>query len=153
MVKKIIYVVLIALSTCLLTGCMKKEMITSNEFKKVLEKNNFIVTDDTESYKMQTTFKKVLNATKENDIYQIDFYEFDSIETAMQIYENQKMIIEGSSTAKSHSSVEAINYDKYEQTSDINYGVVIRVDNILVYSLVRIDHKKEIKSILEEFNY
>lgn len=102
---------------------------------------------------MQTTFKKVLNATKENDIYQIDFYEFDSIETAMQIYENQKMIIEGSSTAKSHSSVEAINYDKYEQTSDINYGVVIRVDNILVYSLVRIDHKKEIKSILEEFNY
>ena len=70
--KKIIYVVLIALSTCLLTGCMKKEMITSNEFKKVLEKNNFIVTDDTESYKMQKKNKKVLNATKENDIYQIN---------------------------------------------------------------------------------
>ena len=151
--KKIIYVVLLALLTCLLTGCMKKDIITSEVFNKVLEKNNFIVTDDTESYEMQTSFKKVLNATKENDIYQVDFYEFDTIETAMQIYENQKMTIEGSSTAKSHTMVEGINYDKYEQTSDINYGVVIRVDNILIYSLVRIEHKEEIKTILKEFNY
>ena len=151
--KKIIYVILLALLTCLLTGCITKEAITSKQFKNTLEKKGYLIVDDTESFQMQTSFKKVLNATKENDIYQIDYYEFDTIETAMQIYDNQKMIIEGSATKSSHTNIESINYDKYEQTSDTNYGVVVRVDNTLIYSLVKVEHKEEIKSILEEFNY
>lgn len=151
--KKRLFAVLLLVSAFLLTGCVTKEVISADTFKTTLESHDFIVTDDTESYQMQTSFNKVLIATKNNDIYQIEFYEFADEDTAIQIYENQKMIIEESSTASSHAMVEAINYDKYEQTSDISYGVVIRVENTLIYSSVNIEHKEEIKSILEELNY
>jgi len=43
---------------------------------------------------MQTTFNKVLVATKNTDIYQVEFYEFENEETAIQIFENQKMIMQ-----------------------------------------------------------
>ena len=151
-IKKLGFVFLL-LSSLLLTGCATKEVITADMFKTTLEKYEFVVEDATESYQMQTTFNKVLVATKNTDIYQVEFYEFENEETAIQIFENQKMIIEEAATAKSHSSVEAVNYDKYEQTSDINYGVVVRVENTLIYSLVNLEHKEEIKEILKELNY
>ena len=151
--KKKILLILLILTSFFLTGCMSKEVINADTFKKVLEENNYEVNDTTESYQMQTTFKKVLIAIKEPEYIQIDFYEFEEEETAIQIYENQKMIIEGSAVSSSHTNVEAINYDKYEQTSDGQYGVVVRVENTVVYALVHKDYKEEVQSVLEKLGY
>lgn len=150
---KLFGIILLLVASLLLTGCTTKEVISAEEFKLVTEEYGYTVQDDTESYQMQTSFEKVLIATKNDDIYQIEYYEFSDEETAIQIYENQKMIIEGTSEVSSHKSIEAMNYDKYEQTSDINYGVVVRVENTLIHAIVNIEHKKEIQEILEKLNY
>lgn len=150
---KLFGIILLLVASLLLTGCATKEVISAEEFKLVTEEYGYTVQDDTESYQMQTSFEKVLIATKNDDIYQIEYYEFSDEETAIQIYENQKMTIEGTSEVSSHKSIEAMNYDKYEQTSDINYGVVVRVENTLIHAIVNIEHKKEIQEILEKLNY
>ena len=150
---KLFGIILLLVASLLLTGCTTKEVISAEDFKFVTEEYGYTVQDDTESYQMQTSFEKVLIATKKDDIYQIEYYEFSDEETAIQIYENQKMTIEGTSEVSSHKSIEAMNYDKYEQTSDINYGVVVRVENTLIHAIVNIEHKKEIQKILEKLNY
>lgn len=150
---KLFGIILLLVASLLLTGCTTKEVISAEDFKFVTEEYGYTVQDDTESYQMQTSFEKVLIATKKDDIYQIEYYEFSDEETAIQIYENQKMTIEGTSEVSSHKSIEAMNYDKYEQTSDINYGVVVRVENTLIHAIVNIEHKKEIQEILEKLNY
>ena len=70
---KLFGIILLLVASLLLTGCTTKEVISAEDFKSVTEEYGYTVQDDTESYQMQTSFEKVLIATKKDDIYQIEY--------------------------------------------------------------------------------
>ncbi len=144
---------LLGITSLLLTGCLSKEVISSDKFTSTLEKYNYEVNDVTESYDMQTSFKKVLHASKQDATHQIEFYIFSDEETAIQMYNNQVMIIENDEDATMTGTVEGTNYNKFTEITSDTYSVAVQVENTLLYTSAEKSYKEEINDILEELGY
>lgn len=137
----------------MITGCNKKP-ITAEEFKTKMKDKKYDVVDITEQYSSSTEFTKVYVAVAENRIFQVEFYQFDSTDSASKAYSTTKDEVEsikGSSSA--NTSVELGNYSKYTLSTNGNYTIISRVEDTMIYVNVDSTYKSKVKDIVEELGY
>ena len=153
MKKKIILLIVLLLSIFTFTGCsINKKVLTKEEFKTKMEDKGYKVTDDSEGYADYEHFKNVSIATK--DDYRIEYYEFDKLDYAKDIYEKSKEELEDENhVAKSTLEVNFGNHQKYEVTASKKYNITMRVDKTMIYVTTEEKYKKEIIEVLKEIGY
>lgn len=151
---KLIFSTFIFIFLFLLTGCMKKEAITSENYQTTMEAKNFTVVEATSQFSNYGYVKKALVALSSDSSYQIEFYELDNEENAKGFYDtNQKQFEENEGEMSYSRKTNIANYSKYVLVSDGYYKVVSRIDNTVVYLNVPEDKKTEVEGILEELGY
>lgn len=135
----------------LLVGCSKKK-ISTEKFRKTLEKDNFVVTDIVKSEK-----NGVLNFSQANDKdnkYQIEFYQFDNNENAKLAFHNLRLDLYSIAVKGSTSgSIERKNYLKFVLTNDDKYYSLSLIDNTLIFAYTSLDNKSELKNIVKKLGY
>lgn len=135
------------------SGC-SKDPITAEQFKTKMEDKNYNIVDITSQYASSPEFIKVYVAVTKDSSYQIEYYKFDSTDSAKKAYESTKNEIENSKgTTSAHTSVSLGNYAKYTLSSDGKYTVVSRVEDTLIYSNTTSTYKDKVKEELDDLGY
>lgn len=135
------------------TGCLKKNLISCDDFTEILKDNSYTVTDISEQYTTYDYIKNVVIA-QSDDGFQIEFYVLESKDSAKKLFNNNlskfESLKEGSST---EVSTNMINYSTYALTSGGYYMYISRVDNTLLYVNVDEQYKSEVKDIVKKLGY
>lgn len=150
-VKKISLIIILIIAVIILTGCGTKA-ISVEEFKTKMEENGFTVSDISEQF--AAIANKTYVASKAEG-YQVEFYEFDSVENATNSFEDNKRLFE---SVKQDSDKETFvntndNVSKYTLESEDRYMLVSKVNNTCIYADINLEYKDELDSILQEINY
>ena len=152
MKKKILLLVILFISIFCLTGCDDRTPLSTKEFTAEMEKKGYTVSDATEQFADYSHIKGVSIASKSG--YHIEFYEIEDVDKAKSVYSNNKNDIESQNNIKQSSiEVNLGNHQKYEETSDGKYSIVIRVEKTMVYAQTDKKYKKEIVEALKEIDY
>ena len=152
MKKKIILISIITL--LLLVGCeLEKKSITSTDFTKVLGDSDYVLTNASKNFENYAQIKEVFLAQNKESTYQIEFYVLDSKESANSFYDNNKKVFESIEGVSTNTELEGNNYQSYKQTKGDKYSVISCVDNTCIYANVDKIYKKEVKEIIEKFDY
>lgn len=134
-----------------LTGCLKKEKITQDVFKNVVETHGLTVIDKSIEFPDKMLLSYLSAANNE---YFIEYYEFDSEENASELYESNKIEIENSKgSSYSQTDLNGLNYQLYTLTSKGKYIFISRIENTILYSEVKEEYKDEIKEITKDLGY
>jgi len=155
--KKIIAAIVSVLLICsvfCMTGCGEKTSITAETFKTTMDASGYTVQDATSQFADYPQITQVYIALGENGAYQIEFYEFDSVESARMMFNGNKSNFEATiidNYSKSSSSL--ANYDRYVLTANEQFKVLSRIDNTLIYINVPVEYKDAVKTVLEQIGY
>jgi len=137
-----------------ITGCEDKKSITVLEFQEKAQEKGYIVQDVKSQFANIDYILNAYIAGKSDYTYQIEFYELDTVENAIEFYQNNKKIFEDSkASTSSSSSVSLKNYSKYSLTTDGKYKVISRIDNTVIYLNVEQQYKNEVKDFLDSIGY
>ncbi len=139
--------VLIVFGIFLLSGCTK---INESKFESVLKEKGYEVTDVTGDY----NFKKVLRAEKEDDVY-IDFYVMDDEDSARDAFDSTRNAIESERKGKlsGYVSLSFKHYQRYSLRTKEKFTYMCRIDDTVVYTQVKPEYRKEVKSIIKDLGY
>lgn len=156
-VKKIvIYVALLVLALAMafcFTGCEPKEVISLEEFKEIAGKRTGTIVDVTEQYSQYPSVKSATVA-KSSDGWQIEFFQLDSDEDAIDMFKyNMKTFEDQKGNISSSSSTEFSNYSTYSMSTDGKYMHICRIDNTFLYLRVDKEYKKAVEAIVEDLGY
>lgn len=149
MMRKTLKIIVAVMVIFILTACGTKKALSDDELKTKLTQIGFDVNEITSS--IEDSNISVVR-TANNKKYQIEYYVFKSEDTAKVAYENNVKMF---SSNKKYAGKETgdDNYNKYVQETDDYYNVVTRVKDTLVYVSVNVDHKRDIKKVLNELGY
>lgn len=140
----------------LLCSCsVNKVAKTSEEFLDFFsnEDLNYYVENITNQFE-NDDIQSVIIAVKLEKEYQIEFLEFNTIEKAMQVYEETKEKIDKLVTnSKGSKEINYENANKYSKKNEDIYSIVSRIDNTIVYSKCSIDDMQEIGNIIKDLGY
>lgn len=140
----------------LLCSCsVNKVAKTSEEFLDFFsnEDLNYYVENITNQFE-NDDIQSVSIAVKLEKEYQIEFLEFNTIEKAMQVYEETKEKIDKLVTnSKGSKEINYENANKYSKKNEDIYSIVSRIDNTIVYSKCSIDDMQEIGNIIKDLGY
>ena len=151
--KNIIFTVFVFFMLFSLTGCGKKTVITTSDFKSKTEKIGFITTDVKYQY---SSYEYVLEATvaQSPDGYQVEFYVLDDVGNATSMFNINRTIFEGyKGNSSSELSSSMSNYSSYTLTSSGYYMHLCRVDNTLLYVKVKDTYKDSVKDLIKDLGY
>ena len=134
-----------------LTGCLKKEKVTQDVFKNVVESYGLTIIDKSIEFPDEKLLS-YLSAT--NNEYFIEYYELDSEENAKDIYNTNKNDIEAFKGSNySQVDLNGLNYQLYKLTANGKYYFISRVENVIIYSEVKSNYKDKIKEITEDLGF
>lgn len=140
----IIFMVLITLS-----ACSEKKELTKDFVLKKASSNGFLITDSTNQIEDENiSYIASLN----NDKYQIEYYIFVNEKTAKEAYKNNKESFDNSSKTKGKEKNND-NYQKYTQKLSDTYNLLLRKDNMLIYSSVNIEYKNDLNKVISDLGY
>lgn len=142
-----VLLVLVALLT--LTACGAKEEISANNFKSIMEKEDFYVTDISDDME-DSNISKVYTAN--NKEFQMEFYVFKTEETAKEAFNSNKKMFNENKEYKGKEKNED-TYDEYIQETGDYYNVLKRVGKTLLYASVNVDYKGDVKSAINKLGY
>lgn len=149
MMRKTLKIIVAVMVVFILTACGTKKALSDDELKTELTQIGFDVNEITSS--IEDSNISVVR-TANNGKYQIEYYVFKSEETAKAAYENNVKMF---SSNKKYVGKETNddNYNKYVQETDDYYNVITRVKDTLVYVSVGVDHKRDVKKVLNKLGY
>ena len=153
--KKIRYLILICfISLFALTGCFTKKEITTKEFIKIVEKENY----QTVNVKDQFNQDEIVNATiarSEKDDYQIEFYELASKKDANSMFLENKGIFENDTEGdnKTHTSMEMANYSTYKVVTNDKFKYLCKVNSTLLFINVDKKYQSEVEKTIKNLGY
>lgn len=131
-----------------------KEPITAEEFKTIMEDDDYIVQDATSQFSNYSYINKIYLAISEDYTYQIEFYELSNEDYAKNFYDNNVEVFKNNAgNSKKNSYVELDKYSKFSQETNNKYQVVSRIENTAIYVNVDDEYKDEVKDILDEIGY
>ena len=149
--KKKLLILLILILTLMTTGCMTRDKLSPHDFKLILEKRGFVVSDKTltQSNQKITSYYIATNSEKK---YNVEHYEINNEMTAQGIYLKYKetMITTG---AQVSTEVNLGNSEKYVDNYNGKYRVASRVANTIIWVDANIEYQEEIKTLLKELGY
>ena len=147
--KKILLFIICIISIFTLTGCVKKKVINTEEFKQAAEKKGYTVHNVKFQYVTYDSIKDATAIMKDND-FQIVFLVFGKTEDAKKMFNNKKDAID----AESSGEVNMINYSTYSVISNDNYYMHLgRVENTLMYTYVPREYEKEAIEFIKSLGY
>ena len=146
--KKIFKILVIVCLVIILSGCGNKKIITGEKFYDVFSKMNYAVNYVTSQVEDES-IKTIITAN--NMKFQIEYFEFDSIDNAKKSFESNKKTFELISSNNKY--INKNNYEKFTQEGKNKYNVVVRVDNTLIYCSANIEYKDQVKKDLDKLGY
>ena len=147
--KKGLKILTLILMIIMLCACSSSNKITKDTLESKLSKLDFITRDVTLEIKDSSISKAIV---ADNNKVQIEFYIFKSKESADNAYNNNKKALEENKDYKVKES-KHVKYTKSVQKTKEFYNVVIKTDDMVIYSAVNINYKKDLKSALRKLGY
>lgn len=155
-VKKAIVAVLILAICFTLCACgaSKKTAITKSEFISKAEDSGLYTQDVTSQF---TNAPELVSATVAGKaegsslLWQVEFYEIDSVEFAKADYNQNKESLDSGSGVS--TSVTKGNYSTFSKTGDGLYKYLCRVDSTFIYASVKEQYMDEVKAFIEKLGY
>lgn len=148
----ILLVAIIGVVILVMSVNKEKTSITAETFKSIMENKGYTILDAKYQFAEYDFVQKVYLAMKEN--YQIEFYEMQDNQNAVDFYNNNVNIAEQSkATSSANTQVNGKNYNKYTLSSNGKYKVISRINNTVVYLNVDTQYKDSVKTILDELGY
>lgn len=145
--------VVLVLLVLLITGCGKKESITSDSFKEIMKDNDFYILDSKEQFSEYDYIKEALIAASSSD-YQVEFYVLQDDKNALAFYKYNKEIFEASKEEFSvYSNVDFDTNNKYTLVTEDKYKVISRIKNTVIYADVDKQYKKDVNKIIKKLGY
>lgn len=143
--------ILLLISIFLLVGCSKKEVITAEQFCKLLEDRHFTVTDVSQSYDN----KLVSHSYETNhEDYYIQFLDFKTTEQTISAFKSNEEDFENkggnATTSKSKSTN---NHSYYIKNADGYYYHLVRVENTVIYIISTSDYKDDTVQFVKDCGY
>ena len=121
--------------------CLMKDTLTPKKFIKIMDDNDFTVSEVAENYSYKTMKKGYI---AKNDDYKIEFYTFDNVSDAVEFY---------GKNAIAFSRYTEMDYEIFYDESDGKYKVVERVENTVFLINVDKKYKKDVEKIIEKLGY
>lgn len=153
MIKKKVLLLLICLLTLFtLTGCAKKKVITTNEFKTIAENYGY-TTEKPQQNNDYDNINETIIASKPSGI-EVKFYILKSSSDAETMFNDNKKFfktLKGNSVTE--SSITISNYLSYSLTSNNKFMYLCKVENTLLYVDVEETYKSEVKDFIKALGY
>lgn len=154
--KKYVSFSLIFLFTLILvTGCADKKELSSDEFESIMIKEEFSVIDNTDNYKELSKVKKVLVATDIDSSFKIEYYVFNDVKNAEELFDKKENKFKNTSSLKKtqYQTYGLGNYSYYSLTTDDYYKVVSRIGKTVVVTDSNVEHKEKLKKVFKKIGY
>lgn len=148
MKKKLQLIVFIGI-TILLCSCKRNSALTEEEFTSITKNHKLTVVDVTEQFESKKQVKGAYVADSGND-YQIEYFVFDSENSAKDMYNKNK---DDFKSTKSNKDKEKESNDTYTTTTSDYFMYISRIENSVLYIKVPISVKEEIQKIIKELKY
>lgn len=151
--KKILLLVICLLTLFTLTGCAKKNVITTNEFKTIAENYGY-TTEKPQQNNDYDNINETIIASKPSGI-QVKFYILKSSSDAETMFNDNKKFFKTlkSNNSVTESSITISNYLSYSLTSNNKYMYLCKVENTLLYVDVEETYKNEVKDFIKALGY
>ena len=138
-----------------ITGCgnnKKKDIISLNDFDKILTDNGFTVSDNMNNYSSVDYIVEAKIAVM--DDIEIEMVKYTTNDYATAVQDNQ---IESFNLLKSTGAHEdkekGSNYYKYVLVSNNRYMINSRVDNTLVFCKTLLENKEKVEKVYSILGY
>lgn len=138
-----------------MTGCSsnkKKDIISLNDFDKILTDNGFTVSDNMSNYSNVDYIVEAKIAVI--DDIEIEMVKYTTNDYAVAVQDNQ---IESFNLLKSTGAHEdkekGSNYYKYVLVSNNRYMINSRVDDTLIFCKTLLENKEKVEEIYSELGY
>lgn len=151
--KKKLLLVLLLIGTLFITGCTTKEKLEPNNFKKIMEKKEFAVVDQTGEVLSEIgNVELSYIATTPDQRYSIEYYSFDGEVSAQGFYAKKQAEL-GSTGSQVYTELNTGNYSKYTMIYNDKFTAISRVSNTAVYVTADKIYEEEIKQLLLDIGY
>ena len=137
------------------TGCGEdklKEVVTIDEFVRVLEDESFVIKDNSSDYSSHSYITNSRKATLGDlEIEMIEYSDSKSAENVLESHiESFKLL---KSTAAHEKESKGDNYHRYFLVSNRMYMISARVENTLIFCKTNLDNKDIVDEIFDELDY
>ena len=151
--KKKILLGILLIGILFITGCTAKEKLEPANFRKIMEKKGFVVTEQTgsiihENSNIELSYK----AETQDQRYVINFYEFDGEVSAQSFYAKKQAEL-GSTGSQVYTELNLGNYSKYTMIYYDRFAAISRVSNTVVYVDTDKNYQEEVKQLLLDIGY
>lgn len=147
--KKILKVVLVVIFLFIFTACANKKVIKEKDAVIKFQENGFFVNDLTDTVE-DSNIVSFLSADNKKVV--IEYYSYKTDAIAQKAYEKNTKLFKSNKKGKAKEEKKD-SYQKYTQTTEDNYNVVIRFSNTLIYSSVDIEYKKDLNKAISKIGY
>lgn len=144
--KKILKIILLFFAIISLTACGTKRELSQKELEKVLNDNEFIVNDLSDSMEDKNIMTVYV---ANNGRYQIECYIFNSEKNAKSALEGNINTFESGNKVKGNKKTKD-NYQTYNQKLSDTYNSVTRVGKNLIYASINIEYKNDFNKVLKK---
>lgn len=146
---------MVMILTFFMVGCsIKKEIIDSEKFIRIMSDNKFSITDATNQYDNYSHINSVHVATSNDLEYEIEFYVLDTVEEAKKMFESNKNTFEHKKLNKATIVKKNVsNYNFFSISDGDLYRYICRVENTLVYVDTTKKYKNEVKDMIKKLGY
>ncbi len=147
----VILVILLFFTCTFIVHGMSKVSLSSLDFKKVMEKNGYLITDDSDKYLDYGFVKKAYTATDPKANFSIVYFDYNDEKQILKTYDMYKKDI--MKKKGSFKSKDKKNYRRVILTGGKKYFVLVCIDNTLVYVSTSLEYKNEVDDILKKIGY
>lgn len=148
--KFFLIVMLIGLAGCSLME--EKAKLTLDNFKEKMESNEFVVIDVSTQLADQKQIEGAYIAQK--DGYQIEFFDLDSSENSIGMFNYNKSLFDKEKDASSmSSSINGKNFSTYTLKTNSMFKYISRIDDTMIYLNIPEEYEEDVKLILEGLGY
>lgn len=138
----------------LLTGCDNNTAIAAEDFVDYMEQNEYQTTNVKSQFSNYPQIKNVFIAQNNDMTYQIEYYEFTNDDYAKRFFlANRNIFKETKEKIKARTQDDKDNYQKYTQTTDKAYSLIVRLDNTAIYANVKPEYEEEVDNIIFYLGY
>lgn len=141
-----------------LAGCSDKKTITADEFKNIMEDEDFDVTDGSSDdlYLNDYDIDEVRNASKNDPSTAFVFIVYGSIDDAKDSFKStvnlEKEKIKEADLDVKTTTKSSGNYEKFTEKGEIYngfeaYTVIIRIENTVLVAFIDGDSKSDVKEV------
>ena len=132
-----------------LTGCqLKKDVFSFDTIQTKAMAKEYQYLDVTEQFQDDKRIHDVRMVATTH--WQIEFYVFDTVESAKDVFENnQESFQKEKENTSSESSQKMINYQTYSLMTRSTFMYLEQVDNTLIYIHVPIEYRKATLNFLK----